>query len=94
VSRTTTWTRLSCCPCVPLLGSIGGHGDHVLAASAVNIPQHGDLDLLARRHDRGIDDPQFPVDVGAAYPEPRGGLVGKGDLGAFLGRALVGVAYF
>jgi hypothetical protein len=31
-----------------------------------------DLDLLARRHDRGIDDPQFPVDVGAACPEPRG----------------------
>jgi hypothetical protein len=52
----------------------------------------------------------FPVDVGAAYPEPRGGLVGKGvplavddgrklgnirdDLGVVIGRAPMGVAYF
>jgi hypothetical protein len=27
---------------------------------------------------RGIDDPQFAFDLGAAYPEPCGGLVGKG----------------
>ena len=98
---------------LPYLGDlperVGSHGDHVLAAPAANVPQRGDLDLLARRHDGGIDDPQFPVDVGAAYPEPRGGLVGKGvalvvddgrqlgniwdDLGAFLSRAPVGVAY-
>ena len=57
---------------------VGSHGDQVLAAPAANIPQRCDLDLPARRHDRGIDDQQFPMDVGAAYPKPRGGLVGKG----------------
>jgi hypothetical protein len=88
---------------------VGSHGDHILAAQAANIPQRGDLDLLARRHDGGIDDPQFPVDVGVAYAEPRGGLVGKGvplvvhdgrqlghirgDLGAFISRAPMDVAY-
>src|SRR5215203_645515 len=58
----------------------------------------------------GIDDPKFPVDVGAAHPDPRGGLVGKGvtvvvedggqlgnirdDLGVVISRAPTGVAYF
>lgn len=98
---------------LPYLGDlaerVGSHGDHVLAAPAPNVPQRGDLDLLTRRHDGGIDDPQFPVDVSAAHSEPRGGLVGKGvppvvddsrqlgnirdDLGAFLSRAPTGVAH-
>jgi hypothetical protein len=89
---------------------VGCHGDQVLAAASAKVPQCGDLDLLARRHDGGVDDPQFPVDVGAAYPEPRGGLVGKAvpmvvedggqlgsiwdDLAAFITRAPAVVAYF
>src|SRR5215207_1028023 len=36
---------------------VGCHGDQVLAAAAANVPQRGDLDLLARWNDGGIDDP-------------------------------------
>ena len=99
---------------LPYLGDlpecVGCHGDQVLAAPAANVPQRGDLDLLPRWHDGGIDDPKFPVDVGAAHPDPRGGLVGKGvtvvvedggqlgnirdDLGVVISRAPTGVAYF
>jgi hypothetical protein len=42
---------------------VGSHSDHVLAAPVANVPQRGDLDLLARRTIRGIDDSQFLVDV-------------------------------
>jgi hypothetical protein len=56
---------------LPYLGDlperVGCHGEQVLAAAAANVSQRGDLDLLARRHGGGIDDPQFAVDVGAAY---------------------------
>jgi hypothetical protein len=54
---------------------VGSHCDHVLTAPVPDVPQRRDLDLLAWRHRRGMDGPQFPVDVGAVHPEPRGGLL-------------------
>ena len=56
---------------------VGGHDDHLLAATLADVPQSRDLDLVAWRQCGGVDDPQFPVDVGPPHPEARGGLVGE-----------------
>ena len=77
-------------------------------STVADVPQSGDLDLVAGRQCGGIDDPQFPVDVGPPHPEARGGLVGEGvssvvdggrqlgdvrdDPGALVSGALSGVA--
>jgi hypothetical protein len=112
VSRTTTW----------MLAELLSFRTSVICpnASAVMVitysPRRSPIShsavtsISSPGHDGGIDHPLFPFDVGAAYPDPRGGLVGKGvpvvvedggqlgntwdDLGVFICRAPMGVAYF
>lgn len=80
MSRTTTWT----------LAELLSFRTSVIcsSASAVTVITYSPWQLRMSHSavtsisspggTRGVDDPQFPVDVGAPYPEPRGGLVGKG----------------
>jgi hypothetical protein len=77
-------------------------------STVADVPQSGDLDLVAGRQCGGIDDPQFPVDVGprtqkrvvvsSARASPRvvdgGRQLGdvRDDPGALVSGALSGVA--
>ena len=43
--------------------------------TVTHVPESRDLDLVAGQKPRGVDDPQFPVQVGDWHPEARGRLL-------------------
>jgi hypothetical protein len=65
VSRTATWTLAELLSVRTSSICENASAIRMITYSTVaDVPQSGDLDLVAGRQCGGIDDPQFPVDVG------------------------------